>query len=470
MTLRLRLLLTHAGAAAVGAAAVWVGWFLAGPLGAAGTSGVALGAAALLAMLAASPCTTALRRLESAVAADDLEAYQPGAVLEIDRLAQRLHKLTYQRAPAGVQAPAPSRELENLLAQMGTEQMRGPGAAGQQLQQLLVHIAHSAATDIERIMTLAAEISGQTHSMASGAEEQAKAVVHTTSSVEQMSTHIDSISQNAEAANSAAVAARESASKGQEIVQELIRGMDRIRLHVDSGGKKLQALGERSQEIGSIVETIGAISARTDMLALNASIESVRAGEHGRGFAVVAEEVRKLAEQTAAATREVAGLIESMQVETQDSIAAIADERAQVAEEVRRVNEAGVALEHISRTSTDSAQRVGEISHATLHQLRDTQEVVLAMQQISDLAHGIRQGANGAHGATKTLTSVARQLEGTLGPLYRCAGGHLGRLPFPRTSDPREATVEGRELSLGAAEASHDALALSAAHREEGGR
>jgi len=217
--------------------------------------------------------------------------------------------------------------------------------------------------------------------------------------------------------------------------------MDRIRLHVDTGGRKLQGLGERSQEIGSIVETIGSISARTDMLALNASIESVRAGEHGRGFAVVAEEVRKLAEQTASATREVGHLIESIQVETQESIAAIADERAQVAQEVQRVSEAGVALDHISQTSTDSAQRVGEISRATLHQLRGTQEVVLAMQQISNITRRIREGASGSRDATTTLAAMACQLDTALAPLYRFSQDH------------RSGSDRGRLARLGAVQA-----------------
>jgi hypothetical protein len=137
----------------------------------------------------------------------------------------------------------------------------------------------------------------------------------------------------------------------------------------------------------------------------------------------VAEEVRKLAEQTAQAAREVGGLIESIQMESQESISAMADEHAQVEAEVRRVNEAGVALERISETSSDSAQRVGEISRATLHQLRVTQEVVSAMQRISEIAKSIGKQTEGVCGTTQTLTKLVHQLDDSLGPLRRCSEG-----------------------------------------------
>src|SRR5205807_3612596 len=101
-------------------------------------------------------------------------------------------------------------------------------------------------------------------------------------------------------------------------------------------------------EIGTIVELIRGISSRTDMLALNATIESVRAGEHGRGFAVVAEEIRKLAERTAGATREIGTLVEAIQADTYESIRALGEEQSEMDQEVQRVREAGTALERIS--------------------------------------------------------------------------------------------------------------------------
>ena len=158
--------------------------------------------------------------------------------------------------------------------------------------------------------------------MASGATDQSETVSRTTTTVEALSDKIDRISQNAENATEACERTRQEACRGLEQVHRVIEGMDRLRTQVEVNGRKARRLGDRSVEIGTIVELIRGISSRTDMLALNATIESVRAGEHGRGFAVVAEEIRKLAERTAAATREIGTLVEAIQADTHESIRA----------------------------------------------------------------------------------------------------------------------------------------------------
>ena len=275
----------------------------------------------------------------------------------------------------------------------------------------------SADSDLQQILTCSQEIERNTEEIANGGEDQAEAVNRTTTFVEQLSENIDSVAQNAEVAHQAAHTARESALEALDLVGELIRGMDRIGLNVEASEKKLRVLRDRSQEIGSIVETIATISARTDMLALNAAIESVRAGEQGRGFAIVAEEVRELAEQTAQATREAASLIESVQVETHESIAVMVDEHARVEAEARRANAAGEALQHISRISSEAEQHVAGITQSTQNQLRLTHEVVTAMVRISEVAKRIRSRADGACWTTKALSKLACRLNETLSPL-----------------------------------------------------
>jgi methyl-accepting chemotaxis protein len=428
MSVRSLLVLAHVVAAGLAAAAAGLGMWLGGAVG----LGAAVAAAALvaagLAWGVAGRIGRGLSTLAAAVEAGELERVGHFGLIEVDQFADRLREQTRRWSQTAARAQQQSRDVESLLARLNRRSGSRPvlprdSGATQQLRQLLASLAKVAEKDLRGILTSTVEIERRIQEMSAASEQQSNSVSQATTSVEQMSSHIDSVSKNADAANKAAGAARESAAGGLELVRELIRGMDRIRMHVEAGGKRLRALGERSHEIGSIVETIGKISARTDMLALNASIESVRSGEHGRGFAVVAEEVRKLAEQTAQATREVSALIESVQAEVQESIAAMADEQAQVSTELRRVDEAGTALERISETSSDSAQRVDEISRATLHQLRVTQEVVLAMQRISEAAHGIRNRAEGVCWTTKTLTDTARQLERSLNPLRHCSEG-----------------------------------------------
>ena len=156
--------------------------------------------------------------------------------------------------------------------------------------------------------------------VASGAHDQSEAVSRTATSVEALSDRIDRISRNAGEAADACERARQEAQQGLDQVHSVIEGMDRLLTRIEANGRKVRRLEDRSTEIGVIVELIRGISSRTDMLALNATIESIRAGEHGRGFAIIAEEIRKLAERAAAATREIGTLVEAIQADTQESI------------------------------------------------------------------------------------------------------------------------------------------------------
>jgi twitching motility protein PilJ len=247
--------------------------------------------------------------------------------------------------------------------------------------------------------------------MASGAADQSETVTHTTTTVEALSDKIDRISQHAEDAAAACEKSRHEACRGLEQVHSVIEGMDRLRAQVDANGRKARRLGDRSLEIGTIVELIRGISSRTDMLALNATIESVRAGEHGRGFAVVAEEIRKLAERTAAATREIGTLVEAIQADTHESIRAMSEEQTQMEQEAQRVREAGTALERISEVAEYSARLVEGISHSSNDQVLATQELVRAMQRITEVSQR-------AHEGTTQVRALIAQLSHSCAPLH----------------------------------------------------
>jgi methyl-accepting chemotaxis protein len=267
-------------------------------------------------------------------------------------------------------------------------------------------------TDLAHIASTLGDSAG---SMSDGAVDQTGTVTRATNTVEAISDRIDRISQNAEEAADATDRTRNQAQLGLEQIQGIVEGMDRLRSQVEANARKARRLGERSVEIGSIVELIGEISNRTDMLALNATIESVRAGEHGRGFAVVAEEIRKLAERSAAATREIGTLVEAIQADTHESIRALAEEEAEMEKESRGVREAGSALERISRMAEDSARLVDGISHSANDQVAATREMVAGMQRISQVSKLIL-------GEAKQIREEARILALRCERLYTLAG------------------------------------------------
>lgn len=252
--------------------------------------------------------------------------------------------------------------------------------------------------------------------MADGASEQAGTVTRTTNTVEALSDRIDRISQNAEEASDATEATRQQATRGLEQIQGLVAGMERLRSLVEVNAGKARRLGERSVEIGSIVKLIDEISNRTDLLSLNATIESVRAGEHGRGFAVVADEIRKLAERSAAATREIGTLVEAIQADTHESIRALAEEEAQMDRETRRVREAGSALERISRMAEDSAGLVDGISHSANDQVLAARDLVEGMQMISQVARLIQGETGQLRQETGVLVARCERLRTLTGP------------------------------------------------------
>ena len=261
------------------------------------------------------------------------------------------------------------------------------------------------------LRTLATELSRDARDLfeaarrvAAGAEDQSRTVARTANTVESLSEKIDSISTHADDAARAAERARQEARNGLGQIHEVVEGMDHLRARVEANGRKARRLGDRSVEIGAIVELINGISSRTDMLALNATIESVRAGEHGRGFAVVAEEIRKLAERTATATREIGTLVEAIQADAHESLRALGEEQAAMEQESQRAREAGSALESISEAAEQSARIVEGISRSTNDQVLATQDLVLALQHISEVAQTITSETEESRDHARSLT------------------------------------------------------------------
>jgi methyl-accepting chemotaxis protein len=275
-----------------------------------------------------------------------------------------------------------------------------------------------------RVASSATEIQASSEQLSQGSVKQTGEIINTTTAVQEMAANIESVSNNATSANEAANRARQAAEAGTKAVQQVIDGMSRIRENVQAGAKKIKRLGERSMEISTIINTIGQISAQTNMLALNAAIEAARAGEHGRGFTVVAEEVRKLAERTAVATQEIEKLIAGIQAETNESVSAMEQQTVQVETESKIVEGTGMELARIRESSSQSAELINEINLAAKQQVRGAAGVVKAMEAVSTIAQQAQTGAGQTKRATESLASLSSELLGSLGKFKITTNGN----------------------------------------------
>ena len=198
--------------------------------------------------------------------------------------------------------------------------------------------------------------------LAESAEHQAQEIAGASAAINEMAITIDQVSSNS--AESAAVAERSVsiAKNGALLVRNTIDGMDTIREQIQDTAKRIKRLGESSQEIGDIVSLINEIADQTNILALNAAIQAAMAGEAGRGFAVVADEVQRLAERSATATKQIAGLVKTIQTDTHEAVSSMEQTTAEVVKGAELANSAGTALEEIETVSTNLAELIQDIS------------------------------------------------------------------------------------------------------------
>jgi twitching motility protein PilJ len=271
--------------------------------------------------------------------------------------------------------------------------------------------ASKAANDVS---TSANEILVAAEQMASGASQQDQEITNTSSAVEELTVSMKQVSNNAEASAEAARRALEAAEQGNRSVRDTLEGMQRIRASVQNTAKKIKSLGDRSLEISEIINVINDITEQTNLLALNAAIEAARAGEAGRGFAVVADEVRKLAEHSRSATKDIAALIKAIQVETSEAVVVMEEGTREVEVGARLADQAGKALEAISTVVRQSAELVQEISLASKQQVRGTEGVANAMQIISNITRQTSQGARQTAYTVEHMVKLSEQLNEVL--------------------------------------------------------
>jgi len=225
-----------------------------------------------------------------------------------------------------------------------------------------------------------------------------------------MAKSVKQVSSTAAQASNVAEQTFQKAKQGSEAVQKTIQGMGGIRNQVQETSKRLKGLGERSQEIGSIVQLIGDIADRTSILALNASIQAAMAGEAGRGFAVVAEEVERLAERAAEATKKVNALIKSIQADTTEAITAMEETTREVVDGSNLANAAGRALSEIESVSAELTNLIQSISSASEIQAVGSEYITKTMADISQNTSSAAEGAKHAAESVHQLATLADEL------------------------------------------------------------
>lgn len=240
--------------------------------------------------------------------------------------------------------------------------------------------------------------------------EQLREIRETGQSVLDMAQRINQVSGQAQESAQVARASLQAAESGLQAVQNAIGGMNAIRDQIQETSKRIKRLGESSQEIGEITELISDITEQTNVLALNAAIQAASAGEAGRGFSVVAEEVQRLAERSADATRQIAALVKAIQTDTQDAVAAMERSTQGVVEGAKLSDNAGTALSEIDRVSRRLADLIEQISNAASREADSANEVAGNIQHIFAVTEQTGEGTRSTAQQVRELSAMAEEL------------------------------------------------------------
>ena len=276
----------------------------------------------------------------------------------------------------------------------------------EELRQLVGQVQSTAG----RVAATSSRVETTSQELMQAATGQLRDIHETGQAVLDMAGRINTVSSQAQDSAEVARQSLQAAEVGRQAVQDAIGGMNAIREQIQETSKRLKRLGESSQEIGEITELISDITEQTHVLALNAAIQAASAGEAGRGFSVVAEEVQRLAERSADATRQIAALIKTIQADTHDAVAAMERSTHGVVEGARLSDHAGAALTEIDQVSRRLAELISEFAQASQREARSANALADNIKHIFDVTEQTGEGTRSTAHQVRELARMAEEL------------------------------------------------------------
>lgn len=278
--------------------------------------------------------------------------------------------------------------------------------AVEQLRELVTGINITAQTVSES----ASETMETTGKLAIASTQQAEQVRAATDTIHEMAESFDGMAERSRESSEVAQRSVTIAHSGSQMVQQTIKGMDTIREQIQDTSKRIKRLGESSQEIGDIVELINGIAEQTNILALNAAIQSASAGGAGRGFAVVADEVQRLAERATNATRRIEMLVQNIQADTSEAVVSMETTTSEVVSGAEKAEDAGEALQRIESVSKDLSRLIEDIAQEAQSQSETATQVAEQMNSIRDVSIQTSEGSDKSAQSMGRLADLVHKL------------------------------------------------------------